>query len=148
MAPESRRPAATVKDRLFEKPAAFEFFQAVRLLKRLRRDEHGSVGADDPDDEAVRFRSQISLTFPTSAITRLSDFGEEERAAVMEVAFMGIASTGSFGSLPQCYTEHLYSLEKDHDSTTRDFFDLFNHRFVSHLYRSWEKYNLVASHER
>jgi type VI secretion system protein ImpH len=147
MATQSRRPAAGLKERLFEKPARFEFFQAVRLLRKLRQGEGAEIGADDPDDEAIRFRSQLSLSFPTCAITELSDFGVEERAAVMEVGFMGIATAASFGSLPQCYTEHLLALEKEDNFAARDFFDLFNHRFISHLYRSWEKYHLGASYE-
>ena len=147
MATESRRPATGLKERLFEKPARFEFFQAVRLLRKLREGEGSEIGAEDPDDEAVRFKSQISLSFPTCAITELSDFGEQERAAVMEVGFMGVATAASFGSLPQCYTEHLLALGKEDNHSTRDFLDLFNHRFVSHLYRSWEKYHLGASHE-
>lgn len=147
MASPSRRPAAGLKERLFEKPARFEFFQAVRLLRKLREGDDVEIGADSPDDEPIRFRSQLSLSFPTCAITELSDFGEEERAAVMEVGFMGIATAASFGSLPQCYTELLLDLEKSHNRAARDFFDLFNHRFISHLYRSFEKYHLGASHE-
>jgi type VI secretion system protein ImpH len=147
MATQSRRPAASLKERLFKKPARFEFFQAVRLLRKLREGEGAEIGADDPDDEAIRFRSQLSLSFPTCAITELSDFGVEERSAVMEIGFMGIATAASFGSLPQCYTEHLLELEKAGNHAARDFFDLFNHRFISHLYRSWEKYHLGASHE-
>ena len=136
-----------MKERLFEKPARFEFFQAVRLLQRLREDDGAVVGTDDPGDELVRFKSQLTLNFPTCAITELTDFGEEGRAAVMEVGFMGVATAASFGALPQCYTEHLLDLEKDKNSAARAFLDLFNHRFISHLYRSWEKYHLGASHE-
>jgi len=148
MAPPSRRPAAGLKERLFEKPARFEFFQAVRLLQKLREGDDVEIGADDPDDEPIRFRSQLSLSFPTCAITDLSDIGEEEeRAAVMEVGFMGIATAASFGALPQCYTEQLLRLEKEGSHAARAFFDLFNHRFISHLYRSFEKYHLGASHE-
>ena len=128
MGSASGRPAASVRDKLFERPAAFRFFQAVRLLKLLRAGE-GTVDADDPDDEIVRFRSQVSLSFPPADITDLVDFGTEGRAAVMEVAFMGMAAAESFGSLPQCYTEKIYEEAKEKNYALRDFLDLFNHRF-------------------
>ena len=146
MGSASGRPAASVRDKLFERPAAFRFFQAVRLLKLLRAGE-GTVDADDPDDEIVRFRSQVSLSFPPADITDLVDFGTEGRAAVMEVAFMGMAAAESFGSLPQCYTEKIYEEAKEKNYALRDFLDLFNHRFVSHFYRAWEKYNVAVSYE-
>lgn len=146
MASASRRSTASVRDKLFDKPAAFRFFQAVRLLKKLRAGE-GTVDADDPEDEIVRFRSQISLSFPPSDITDLVDFGEEERAAVMEVSFMGMAAAESFGSLPQCYTEQILDEMKEKKYALRDFLDLFNHRFVSHFYRAWEKYNVAVGYE-
>lgn len=146
MASESRRPAAGLRDKLFERPAAFRFFQAVRLLKKLRGPD-ARISSDDPDDDVVRFRSHVSLSFPPSDITDLVDFGEEERAAVMEVAFMGVDAAESFGSLPQCYTEQILDEMKEKSYALRDFLDLFNHRFISHFYRAWEKYNVAVGYE-
>ena len=146
MASESGRSTASVREKLFAKPAAFRFFQAVRLLKKLRGPE-ANVDSDDPDDDVVRFRSHASLSFPPADIIQLADFGEQERAAVMEVAFMGIAAAGSFGSLPQCYTEQILDEMREKNFALRDFFDLFNHRFISHFYRAWEKYNVAVGYE-
>ncbi len=146
MASESGRSAASIKESLYERPSRFEFFQAVRLLRRLRG-WRGGIAADDPDEEALRFRSEVSLVFPTSDVADLDPPGEKEGVDVMTVAFMGMATGGSFGSLPMRYAEHILEQEKQKDFALRDFFDLFNHRFVSLFYRAWEKYRLPVQHE-
>jgi len=146
MASESGRSAVSIKESLYERPSRFEFFQAVRLLRRLRG-WRGSIAADDPDEEALRFRSDVSLVFPTSDVADLDPPGEEERVDVMTVAFMGMATGGSFGSLPTRYAEQVLEQEKQKDFALRDFFDLFNHRFVSLFYRAWEKYRLPVQYE-
>jgi type VI secretion system protein ImpH len=67
-----------LNDDLFREPYRFDFFQAVRLLERWRRerdelrpgasDPAAPVGHDEPSREAVRFVSQASLSFPAAAI--------------------------------------------------------------------------------
>jgi type VI secretion system protein ImpH len=146
MASESGRDTASVKETLYGRPRRFEFFQAVRLLKRLRG-RRGGIAEDDPDEEVLRFRSEVSLGFPTSDVTALVPPGEEERAAVMTVGFLGMASAGSFGSLPTPYAQEILDQESQKNHALRDFLDLFNHRFVSLFYRAWEKYCLPVQYE-
>ncbi len=146
MASKSRRSATSVKESLYERPARFEFFQAVRLLRRLRGGR-GGIGADDPDQEAIRFRSEVSLGFPTSDIAKLEPPDEERPTDVMTVAFLGMATPDSFGSLPTRYAEEILNQERNKNFALRDFFDLFNHRFVSLFYRAWEKYCLPVQYE-
>lgn len=146
MAAEGRRDSASVKDELYEHPARFEFFQAVRLLRRLRP-EKSRVAAADPADEVVRFRSDISLAFPTAEVSEIVPPGEKEPNAVMSVPFMGAASPASFGSLPTCYVEQLIEEQREKNEAPRDFLDLFNHRVISLFFRAWEKYRLDAQYE-
>ena len=146
MASESGRDTASVKETLYGRPLRFEFFQAVRLLKRLRG-QRGGIAEDDPDEEILRFRSEVSLAFPTSDVTKLVPPGEEERAAVMTVGFLGMATAGSFGSLPTRYAQEILDQESEKNHALRDFLDLFNHRFVSLFYRAWEKYCLPVQYE-
>jgi len=146
MASESRGNTASLRDSLYGRPSRFEFFQAVRLIRKLC-DEGGVIVGDDPDEEILRFRSDVSLAFPTSDVKRIVPPGEEERAAVMTVAFLGMATSGSFGSLPTVYAEEVLEQEKAKNHALRDFFDLFNHRFVSLFYRAWEKYCLPVQYE-
>jgi type VI secretion system protein ImpH len=146
MATESRRTLPAVGERLYEHPAAFEFFQAVRLLRRIRGGR-GGVGELDPGDEIVRFRSAVSLAFPRADITELHRAGDGEPAARMTVGFMGMATPGSFGALPLCYTRETLEQEDQKNPALRDFFDLFNHRALSLFYRAWEKHCLPVQHE-
>jgi type VI secretion system protein ImpH len=55
----------------------------------------------------------------------------------MTVTFMGLY--GSVSPLPAFYTEELIAGNRE-ESNRRDFLDLFHHRIISLLYRSWEKY--------
>jgi type VI secretion system protein ImpH len=151
MAAESRGTGSPLEvspldDVLFEEGYRFDFFQAVRVLERLYPDRH-PVGRDaNPAEEAVRFRSHLSLSFPPSAIyevTRAQDGGGPAR---MTVAFMGL--TGLLGVLPRHYTELLLERMRRKDEGLRDFLDLFNHRLISLFYRAWEKYRFPIAYER
>jgi hypothetical protein len=61
----------TVESRLFSEGYAFDFFQAVRLLEKRNADAE-AVGRDGPVyEEAVRFRSHLSFSFPPSSIVEI-----------------------------------------------------------------------------
>ena len=146
MAPESGRPDPSLRDVLFEEPYRFDFFQAVRLLE-LAYPERKAVGRSTrPNEEAVRFRSHVSLSFPPSAIQDLEPPREDDGPARMTAAFMGLA--GPLGVLPRHYTELLIERARRHDYALRDFFDLFNHRLISLFHRAWEKYRFPVAFER
>jgi type VI secretion system protein ImpH len=151
----SRRQTTALADQLFETPYRFEFFQAVRLLEAMAREqaekedsqERASVGGDaHPDREVVRFKSLQSHAFPASTVVELN--WDETTSArklppEMTVSFMGL--TGPNGALPHHYTTLLIGLK---DSPLGDFFDLFNHRIISLFYRAWEKYRFPIGYER
>ena len=144
-------PSVGLEKRLFDEPYLFDFFQAVRILQRLGgRSLVGYSGP--PGAEAVRFRAHVSLNFPASSIHDLIHPSSELQPPAMIQAFLGL--TGPSGVLPRHYTEVLYRLEKDRSSRNpekhalRDWFDLFNHRFVSLFYRAWEKYRFFVPFER
>ena len=155
MATARRRTTASLIEKLKRAPGRFDFLQAVRLLLRagLARGRR-AVGEDAaPADEAVRFRSAISLRFPGRDVVavRTEDAGPgDDRAtnrprAVVEVGFMGLA--GASGVLPEHYTHHLLQQERGHDRAMRDFLDLFNHRAVSLFQRAGVKYSLPLQWE-
>lgn len=147
MAAESGRNSASLKERLFTEPAVFHFFQAVRLMHKLRADRSPVGGWDDPDDEAIRFRSNTEFIFPPGDI-RAMESSEGDEPDTMLVNFMGIASPGSAGSLPVTYTEEIRRQESEHRNRgLRDFLDLFNHRLVSLFYRAWERSRLQVLHD-
>ncbi len=132
---------------LFERPGAYEFFQAVRMLTAANPERAPVGGDDDPDREVVRFKGDVSMSFPPSDIVSLEP-GEDDRPAEMTVAFLGLASPGSYGSLPTCYTELILHRGQHKDRALRDFLDLFNHRLASLFYRAFEKSRFPLGYER
>ena len=100
MAPEGRRDAATLRGagpgtrRALRVPAGHAPARADRARKRA------PVGVDsDPGDEVVRFRSDLSLVFPRGDL-RSFEPAIGDGVPHVTVNFMGVATPGSFGSLP------------------------------------------------
>jgi type VI secretion system protein ImpH len=160
MASEDGREGARVSRTLFESPYRFDFFQAVRLLEYRRREHRrgepdratAPVGEDDTQAELVRFRAQVSLSFPPAAISELREPPAQRDSAPgpsspeMTVSFFGL--TGPSGVLPRHYTELLVQRVRQKDASLRDFLDIFNHRLISLFYRAWDKYRLPIGYER
>jgi type VI secretion system protein ImpH len=160
MASADGRERSGVSRDLFQSPQRFDFFQAVRLLERRRRDqtrepnsEGNGVGRDlHPRSEVVRFRALPSLGFPAAAINEIRavrpspNDRAEPSPPEMVVTFLGLS--GPSGALPRHYTELLLQRIREKDFSLRDFLDLFNHRLISLFYRAWEKYNWAIGYER
>jgi type VI secretion system protein ImpH len=128
---------------LREEPYSFRFFQAIRLLERLYP-ERSPVGYFvSPREEVVRFSSRTSLNFPASEVHSFTE--REDAPHSMEVNFMGLTTVN--GPLPHPYSEHILARIRAKDHAPGEFFDLFNHRFVSLFYRSWKKYRFFVSYE-
>ena len=135
MASEGRRDAPSLRELLVDNIERFEFAQALRLLERWAPDR-APVGGDNAlDDEVVRFRSDLSLSFARSDLQNFEP-GEDGRPPHVTVNFMGVATPASYGSLPQRYTEEIRALVREKNTALRDFLDLFNHRLVSLFYRA------------
>lgn len=146
MAAQSRRTDPALEQTLFDEGFRFDFFQAVRILERIYPSQR-PVGLDSlPANEAVRFRSLLSLTFPASAIHEVVPSDDGATPTQMVVAFMGLA--GLTGVLPRHYTELLLERVRNKDFALRDFLDIFNHRIISLFYRAWEKYRFPIAYER
>jgi type VI secretion system protein ImpH len=141
-------------------PQRFDFFQAVRLLSLAgvgdRSDADGAGDARLPpenglDDMPVRFRAEVGLGFPASAVSSFTmppvgnDQPHESSAPEMTVTFLGLAGTG--GVLPWHYTQLLIDRVRGKDLGLRDFLDLFNHRLVAQFYRAWEKCHFYVGYE-
>jgi type VI secretion system protein ImpH len=145
----TRPPPRNLAEHLFCEPYAYHFFQAVRILERLEPARKPIGLFVPPRAEVVRFRAHRSLSFPPSSIYDLEP-PTDELPAILTVAFMGL--TGPSGALPRHYTELLLRHDKEargpEQHALRDWFDLFNHRLISHFYRAWEKYRFYIPYER
>jgi len=129
---------------LVDDPNAFSFFQAVRLLQRLRSDRTPVGGFGDPKDEAVRFTVNPSLAFPASEIQDIED--APDGPWKMMVNFMGLV--GHMGVLPHHYSVLAHQLQKARDPAYMAFLDLFHHRLISLFYLAWERSHFFAPFER
>jgi len=154
--PPDRSAAAALERVLRDEPTSFAFFQAVRVLGRLRPGRAPVGEWADPADEVVRFVVHPSLAFPPSEIQALT-FGDEDRAkppaerserqvpARMTVNFLGL--TGPQGVLPHVYSEYAAARARTKDTALRDFLDLFHHRVLSLFYRAWERSRFTIAAE-
>jgi type VI secretion system protein ImpH len=138
--PEAVAPNALLEAAIRAEPTAFSFFQAVRLLSRLRPDRAPVGGWADPASEVARFSASTSLGFPAGEIQSLAMSNDATNDAAppprMTVNFLGL--TGPQGVLPRTYTEHAATLARARDTAFRDFLDIFNHRVLSLFYRAWK----------
>jgi type VI secretion system protein ImpH len=134
MASADGREPAGVSRTLWESPYRFDFYQAVRVLEYLRRERRGdepasvgAVGHDDVEGELVRFRAQVSLSFPAAAISELrhptGDGGEVDAPSPPEMTVTFLGLTGPSGVLPRHYTELMVQRVRQKDSALRDFLD-------------------------
>jgi type VI secretion system protein ImpH len=125
--------------RLAREPYRCDFFQAVRVLARLKphRREVGTDAA--PREEVCRFRTHVSHSFPASQIQEYREETETGSPPQLVLNFFGLV--GSMGALPRAYTDAVIERRmRRRDRTLHDFLDLFSHRLVSLFFRAWEKY--------
>ena len=118
---------------LAQKPFAFDFFRAVRLLENHRRDlpriGHSLIPAEDP----VRFCQNPSLAFSPAT---LEAFKQENGLARLYVYFFGVF--GPNAPLPPHFTEYARErLLNFGDHTITGFANVFHHRLISFFYRAW-----------
>ncbi len=150
---------ALLEKALGEHPTSFSFFQAVRLLERLRPRRVSVGGWGDPADEVVRFGVPPSFGFPVGEIHSLNlsegepppadapgaERWEEEEPlgagrARMLVNFMGLI--GPSGVLPHEYTKLVADRTRAKDLATGEFLDILHHRLLSLFYLAWKKTRL------
>ena len=130
-----------MNERLVRDARQFSFFQ---LVKQLLRGQPGAVPpgeAGPPAREPIRFRPAASLAFPASDVASVEPLGPQgedrtERYRVT-VNFMGLYGPAS--PMPNHFTEEILWAGPEGQGA-RDFIDLFNHRMISFVHRSWVKY--------
>jgi type VI secretion system protein ImpH len=130
---------------LFEEGYQFDFFQAVRVLEHLYPHREPACVDASPGAEVVRFRTDVSLGYPPSAVRGIRA-GENGGPVELAVAFMGLV--GRLGVLPRHYTELILERGRQKDASLREFLDLFNHRLITLFYRAWEKHHFPVGYER
>jgi type VI secretion system protein ImpH len=146
MANENRSTTAPIISELLRQPQQFSFYQAIRLLAGSVDNAVLPGKADSLAREPLRFRPNASMAFPRSDVSCIEVIsnGEDKTKFRMDVNFMGLYGPSS--PLPAFYTEEIIDGSRD-EHTQRDFLDMFHHRAISFLYRSWSKYRYYEQFE-
>ncbi|MFM0339037.1 type VI secretion system baseplate subunit TssG [Paraburkholderia fungorum] len=157
MGADDRQPANALIARLLAQPQGFDLFQAIHLLERAQPWTR-ALGYGDGTDEAVRLRGFVSLAFEASDIRSAqrhpltseaqpsnaqadgpqADNARQPRATyTLTTPVMTLA--GANGPLPMPFTEMVLTRRAARETAMADLLDIFNHRFLSFLYRSRQK---------
>ncbi|MBC2694634.1 MAG: type VI secretion system baseplate subunit TssG [Desulfobacteraceae bacterium] len=124
---------------LLKEGNAFSFFQVMRLLRLMGRQEAKIEESAFIETGNIRVRPKLSLSFPAADVDRIEEQGVDERAGFLVTAtFLGLY--GSSSPLPTFYTEDLMDEGAADESVARDFIDVINQRLFSLFYRCCIKY--------
>ncbi len=102
-------------------------------------------------DEPIRLSSSSKLAFPAKdieSITREPNTGTSEINSVVSISHSRWGLTGSVGALPYVYSELSNANARFQKSALKDFFNIFNHRALSLLYKAWKKYRFHIQKEK
>ena len=142
MASTGRRGVRSLIELLADEPYRFDGRQAVRVLEMMAPGAVPVGLRSDPEDVPVAFCSSLGSAFPASDIDQIQMSPRPTGGRpVMTVNFFGLG--GAFGPLPAGFTELAATRARHGDTAARDFLDIFNHRLVSLMMRSWRLFRLA-----
>lgn len=132
---------------LLARAPRMSFMQLCRLLEVSAPDRPGLGTRDTPGHEPVRFGAWPRVGFPAGEVAAV-DFGDMQGEAgaqtppTVRTTFMGLY--GVDAAMPSHLIDAIVLREEGHE-VVESFLDLFNHRFVTLLYRAWKKYRYPES---
>lgn len=120
---------------LAEKPFAYDFNAAVRLLQSHFSQQPRIGHSSSPKQDPVRFAQSPALDFASSTIETLRQ-KDPARPPVFYARHFGLF--GPNGPLPLCLTEYARERIMHHgDGTFAAFCNVFHHRLLSFFFRAW-----------
>jgi len=147
--------AVTVIDRLTQHAPGFDLFQAIALLERALPDAQ-ALGTGDGTREGIRLVAHVSLAFEPSDVRSVRENAPRGNAAngnaangnaphdaarrTFTLATSALTLAGANGPLPLPFTEMVIARRAARDPALADLLDIFNHRFMSFLYRGRKKH--------
>lgn len=132
----------TAAEQIEQHAKRYSFYKLVYKLERLHPNAP-PVGQTGPAaDERVRLRGDTSLVFHSSDIHGVDlkkKYGDDVERAQVTTTFMSLY--GSTSPLPAYFVEQFAQNEyQGREQPIREFLDVFHHRLLSLVYRSWSKY--------
>ncbi len=149
-------------------PCSTDFFSFVRrmegILRHMPRVGSSRTLADDP----LVFHQTTYLEFAPATVQRVRPLPERDAGGPvgrMEGYFLGLL--GPSGPMPLSLTEYVWARSQGvphpdriapiantqvsihrRDTSLEDFFNVFNHRFISFLYRAWAACRKAVDYDR
>ena len=123
--------AINIIDDIVENAEEYDFYQAVRLLKKL------SSSASNENDAELRIRPELNLDFPHSEIVEINELDDKNKFEII-TTFFGLYGVSS--PLPGFYTEELLDDEWEEREAARGFFDVIHNHMYPLLFQAWLKY--------
>lgn len=135
-----------LEQQLSQQPYDYGFFQALRRLECLFKENPRLGTALKCQQEPIRIGQNPSLAFAPSSLASYKQ-GEPGRAPRLQVNFFGLL--GPNGPMPLHMTEYTYErLHHFGDFTLSRFLDIFHHRMLSLFYRAWADAQPTVSYDR
>lgn len=135
-------------ERLADSAPYFDFFQLVRMVLRgAGRLDHRRRA---PGQQPVRFRANASFQFKASDVQSITLPKTPDQPATIAVNFLGIASPGVVGSLPNWYAQDALAEATDRDDPNpamAEFFAMFDDRLIHLYFRAWLRNNVPIQYE-
>jgi type VI secretion system protein ImpH len=122
-----------VYNMLEQTPGALAFAQAINLVERCLKEQ----GVSEPE-KVIRYSVNPNLSFPPGDIESIH-FTEKDGHPYVEIMLNLMGLHGSSSPMPTYFTEFI-AQNQDVPNALQDFFDIFNHRLITILYRAWNKY--------
>uniref|UniRef100_UPI0035C7023B type VI secretion system baseplate subunit TssG n=1 Tax=Serratia quinivorans TaxID=137545 RepID=UPI0035C7023B len=119
---------------LRREPWRYDFFSALRLIERAYPQAPPLGSAGRLHEDPVRLAQHLSLAFEPAMIKRLNT--TSQGLARLEVTFFGL--TGPNAPMPLHLSEEALGRKiNQQDPSLGHFLDIFHHRLLTLLYRSW-----------
>jgi len=148
LASQIRRSTINIIEDLQEHSHEYDYFQAVKLLKRYKEanQEQSSTSRrrrkrEKVNETTLKIR-ELSLDYADSDINDV--YVDNEGNIELTTNFMGLYGISS--PLPAYYTEELLDDQWDGDDAPRDFLDIIHQHLYPMLYSAWQKYRFA--HQR
>ena len=123
----------------------FDFFSALRCVDALDPRAPRLGTSNHLHQDPLRLGQAVSLGFEPGMLRNLQL--REGQAARLAVTFFGL--TGVNGPMPLAFSEDVLSRQINHnDFLLADFLDIFHHRLLCLLYRSWAVTRPAVSADR
>ena len=123
----------------------FDFFSALRWIEGFNPQAPRFGTAEHLQQDPVRLAQAVSMAFEPAMLRNLQP--REGLVPRLAVTFFGL--TGVNGPMPLSFSEELLSRQINHnDYVLTHFNDIFHHRLLSLLYRSWALSRPVVSADR